>query len=87
MATYLLEDLGTKGVSNIDKRDPTWPSGYNAWLPSVSSQVRVSAGSPSGFTWSLYKCVVLLRALYMVLLQLKDPLEVFVKRREFLPGS
>ena len=25
--------------------------------------------------------------LSMVLLQLKDPLELFVKRREFLPGS
>ena len=23
-------------------RDWTWPSGYDAWLPSVSSQVRVS---------------------------------------------
>ena len=29
-------------------RDPPWPSGYDAWLPSLSSQVRVSAGSPSG---------------------------------------
>ena len=87
MATYLLEDLGTKGVSNIDKRDPTWPSGYNAWLPSVSWQVRVSAGSLSGLAWALYKCAVLLGALYMVILQLKDPLELFVKRREFLPGS
>ena len=29
-------------------RDPPWPSGYDAWLPSVSSQVRVSAESQSG---------------------------------------
>ena len=33
--------------------DPPWPSGYDAWLPSVSSQVRVSAGSPSGLAWLL----------------------------------
>ena len=25
---------------------PPWPSGYDTWLPSVSLQVRVSAGSP-----------------------------------------
>ena len=40
-------------------RDPPWPSGYDAWLPSVSSQVRVSAGSPSGLACSLYKCAAL----------------------------
>ena len=45
-------------------RDPPWPSGYDAWLPSVSSQVRVSAGSPSGLAWSLYKCSALWRAVY-----------------------
>ena len=37
--------------------NPPWPSGYDACLPGVSSQVRVSAGSPSGLAWSLYKCV------------------------------
>ena len=41
-------------------RDPPWPSGYDAWLPSVSSQVRVSAGSSSGLAWLLYKCAALL---------------------------
>ena len=45
-------------------RDPPWPSGYDAWLPSVSSQVRVSTGSPSGLAWSLYKCSALWRAAY-----------------------
>ena len=45
-------------------RDPPWPSGYNAWLPSVSLQVRVSAGSPSGLVWSLYKCGALWRTAY-----------------------
>ena len=45
-------------------RDPPWPSGYDAWLPSVSSQVRVSAGSPSGLAWSLYKCAALWRTVY-----------------------
>ena len=43
------------------QRDPPWPSGYDASLPSVSLQVRVSAGSPSGLAWSIYKCAVLLR--------------------------
>ena len=33
------------------ERDPPRPCGYDAWLPSVSSQVRVSAGSLSGLTW------------------------------------
>ena len=47
-----------------ERRDPPWPSGYDAWLPSVSSQVRVSAGSPSGLAWSLYKCSALWRAVY-----------------------
>ena len=45
-------------------RDPPWPSGYDAWLPNVSLQVRVSAGSPSGLAWSLYKCAALWRAVY-----------------------
>ena len=45
-------------------RDPPWPSGYDAWLPSVSLQVRVSAGSPSGLAWSLYKCAALWRTAY-----------------------
>ena len=40
----------------------------------------------SGLAWSLCKCAVC-GGLSMVLLQLKDPLELFVKRREFLPGS
>ena len=26
--------------------DPLWPSGYDIWLPTVSSQVRISARSP-----------------------------------------
>ena len=44
-----------------------WPrpaSDYNALLPSVSSKVKVSAGSPSGLPWSLYKCAALWRAVY-----------------------
>ena len=43
------------------QRDPQWPSGYYAWLPSVSSQVRVSTGSSSVLAWSLYKCAALWR--------------------------
>ena len=34
------------------------------WLPSVCSQVRVSAGSPSVLAWSLYKCAALWRTVY-----------------------
>ena len=41
-----------------------WPSGYDAWLPSVSSRVRVSAGSLSGLAWSLYTCAALWRTVY-----------------------
>ena len=69
--------------------DPPWPSGYDAWFPSVNSQVRVSDGYPSGLAWSLYKCAALWRpgGLSMVLLQLKDPLVLFVKSRELLLGS
>ena len=52
----------------------------------VSSQVWVSAGSPSGLAWLLYKCAAW-GGLSMVLLQLKEPLELFVKRREFLADS
>ena len=38
--------------------------GYDAWLHKESLQVRVSAGSPSGLAWSLYKCAALWRAVY-----------------------
>ena len=60
-------------------RDPPWPSGYDAgwclrWIPK-----RVSIRS-------LYTCAALCMA-YRVLLQLKDPWQLFVKRKGFLPGS
>ena len=58
-------------------RDPPWPSGNDAWFPSVSSQVGLVA---------ILMCGVLEGCL-LPLLQLKDPLELFVKRKEFLPGS
>ena len=64
----------------------SWPSGYDAWLPSVSSQVRVSARSRSWLTWLLYKCVALWRAVYGPSATERPPKELFVKRREFLPG-
>ena len=53
------------GWLQVSVRDPPWPSGYDAWLPSVSSQVRVSAGSPRGLAWSLYKCAALWRTAYV----------------------
>ena len=42
--------------------DPPWRSDYA--VPGVSSQVRVSAGPPSGLAWSLYKCAALWMAVY-----------------------
>ena len=51
-------------MTDFDQGDPPWSSGYDAWLSSVSSQVRVSAGSPSRLAWSLYKCAALWRAVY-----------------------
>ena len=62
---------------------------YNTWFPSMMSQVQVSTGFPyNKLAWLLNKCMALWRAVYSIeLLQLKDALELFVKRREFLPGS
>ena len=40
-----------------------------------------------GLAWFLYKCAALCVGLLIIHLQLKDLLEVFVKRREFLTGS
>ena len=48
--------------------------------------VSFSARSQSGLASLTYKCAFF-GGLSMVLLQLKDPLELFVKRREFLLGS
>ena len=55
----LLKATYTFGLGNWKVGDPPWPSDYDAWLPSLSSQVRVSAGSQSGLAWSLYKCAAL----------------------------
>ena len=40
----------------------TYTSRYDTWLPSVSSQIKISAGSPNGLPWSLYECSVLWKA-------------------------
>ena len=53
-----------------------WPSCYNAWLPSWGP---TKAGWPGGYV-KVQRC----GGLSMVLLQLKDPLELFGKRR--VPG-
>ena len=51
--TYWLPYTGRCSVKPVDpsshwsQRAVTWPSGYDAWIPSVSSQVRVSAESPN----------------------------------------
>ena len=49
------------------------------WLQSVWFQVR-----SSGLVWLLYKCAALWRAVHGAL-QLKDPLELCVKVRNFFP--
>ena len=43
---------------------PPLPSSYDVCLPSVITQVQVSAGYPSGLAWSLYKCAALWTAVY-----------------------
>ena len=50
------------------------------------SKVRVSAGSPFTGWPGHYINVRDCGGLTMVILQLEDPLELFVKRREFLSG-
>ena len=64
-------------------KNQPWPSGYDAWLPNVSSR-----RFPTNVGWPCrYISVRLFEGLSMVLQQMKDPLELFVKRREFLPVS
>ena len=41
----------------------------------------------SRFAWPLYKCAALLRAVYDPSVTKRDSLELYVNRREFLPGS
>ena len=54
----------------------------------MRSQVRISIGPiDSGLAWSVYRNVRHCAVLPNVLLQLKDPLELFEKRKEFLRGS
>ena len=50
-------------VSSLEG-DPFRPSGYDACLPSMSSQVLNADGSPIGLAWLLYKCAALWRAVY-----------------------
>ena len=52
------------------------PCGYNAWLPCMRLQVKVSAGSSLAGWPGRY-----------INVQWKDPLDLSIKRREFLPGS
>ena len=58
-----------------------------AGLPGVKSQVRVYAGSLYAGWLGHYINVQRCEGLSMVLLQLKDPVELFLKRYEFLPSS
>ena len=64
-----------------------WPSGYNIWLTSMKPQDCISARS-SLVGWPVRKInVQQCGGLSVVLLQLKDLLEVFVKKREFITSS
>ena len=53
----------------------------------MSVAVRVIAGSPYACQPGRYINVRRCGGLSMVLIQLKDPLELFVQKMEFLPGS
>ena len=59
--------------------DPPWPSGYNA-----ACSIRLIP--ISGLAWSIIKCAVLQKAVYGAFAT-ERPLELFVMRREFIPGS
>ena len=63
------------------------PGTIHAWFPSVRSQVRVSAGSPLAAKLGRYIHVWRCGGLSTVSLQIKDPNELFMKRKEFSPGS
>ena len=60
---------------------------YDAWIPCVRYQVSVSAGSPQAGWPRRYIHVRRCGGLPSVPPQLKDPLEPFVNRKEFLAGS
>ena len=68
---------------STDRPYSPWPSDYDAWNPNIESHVRVSAGSP--LTRCPGRYIDVQRS--AVFLQLKDLLERFVKRREFLLDS
>ena len=44
--------------------NPLWPSGYDAWLPSVASQDRISTEYLSRLAWLVYKCAALWLAVW-----------------------
>ena len=62
-------------------RDPPWPSGYDACR--FESLLDPQAGWPGHHFINVQHC----GGLSMGPLQLEDPSELFVKSREFLPGS
>ena len=56
--------------------------GSQAWVRRFDSPLDPQAGWPGRYI-NVRRC----RGLSMVLMQLTDPLELFVKSREILPGS
>ena len=67
-------------------RDLLGSIGFDAWLPCMRSQVRVSAGSSIKGWPGRYIHDRLCGGLAVVLLQLKDPLELFEKRKKIFSG-
>ena len=69
------------------RRDDPWHSGFAACRLPVGGRRFESAGFPLVGWPGCYINGRHCRGLSKVLLQLKDPLELFVKRKEFLPSS
>ena len=82
MALILSFSDFTPGLTPVELRQYFFQ--YSGWIR--RGLVVTMPGSSSGLAWSLNKCLAC-GGLSMVLLQLKDPLELFMKSREFLPGS
>ena len=64
LVTWFVTFLVQTRLAKTNSRNLPWPSGLNAWLPSLGLQVWVSTGSPSRLAWLLYKCGALLRAVF-----------------------
>ena len=79
MAHHHTTAKSCKNTSIRGKACPRWPSAASqAWVRRFESPLGLHAGWPGRYI-NVWRC----GRLSMVLLQLTDPLELFVKRREF----